>query len=160
MKREYSKEELLNKAEAYCSAAERCISEVQKKITLWGGELYCNEILSRLISDKFIDETRFAKAFVRDKYRFNKWGSNKIVQALKLKRISSDDIQAGLSEIDNDNYDENIVSLIAAKRKSVKGKSEYECNAKIIRYALSKGYDMKSIMKHIKCDGIDENFSD
>ena len=85
MKREYSKEELLNKAEAYCSAAERCISEVQKKITLWGGELYCNEILSRLISDKFIDETRFAKAFVRDKYRFNKWGSNKIVQALKLK---------------------------------------------------------------------------
>ena len=160
MKREYSKEELIHKAETYCCAAERCISEVEKKINLWGGDAYKDAIVSKLISDRFIDETRFTKAFVRDKYRFNKWGKNKIVQALKLKRVPQDIIQEALTEIDVDYYDENLVSLIHNKRKSVKGKSEYECNTKIIKYALSKGYDMKSILKYIKCDGIDESFSE
>lgn len=160
MKREYSKEELIHKAEAYCCAAERCISEVEKKISLWGGDAYKEEIVSKLISDRFIDQTRFTKAFIRDKYRFNKWGKNKIVQSLKIKRVPLDIINEGLTEIDDENYDENIISLIAQKRKSVKGKSEYECNTKIIKYALSKGYDMKSILKHIKCDGLDESFSD
>ena len=160
MKREYSKEELIHKAETYCCAAERCISEVEKKINLWGGDTYKDAIVSKLISDRFIDETRFTKAFVRDKYRFNKWGKNKIVQALKLKRVPQDIIQEALTEIDVDYYDENLVSLIHNKRKSVKGKSEYECNTKIIKYALSKGYDMKSILKYIKCDGSDESFSE
>lgn len=160
MKREYSKEELINKAEAYCSAAEHCKSEVDKKMRLWGGEMYADEIIAKLISDRFIDEARFTKAFVRDKYRFNRWGKNKIIQALKIKRITSEDIQSGLEEIDDDFYDENIISLIAAKRRTVKGKNEYECNAKIIKYALTKGYDMKSIMRHIKQDGLDEEFLD
>lgn len=160
MKRKYSKEEIINKAEAYCSSSEHCINEVATKIALWGGESYCDEIIGKLIADKFIDESRFSKAFVRDKYRFNKWGRNKIVQALKLKRISVKDINDALGEIEDEDYDQNIVSLIANKRKSVKGNSEYECNAKIIKYALSKGYEMKSILKYINQDGLDEEFSE
>ena len=101
--KEYTEDEIRNKAEAYCSVAERCISEVKSKLQQWGLPLEREEaVLQYLQTEKFIDEQRYSIAFVRDKYRFNSWGRVKIAQALKLKRIPSVCISKALEEIDDE----------------------------------------------------------
>ena len=103
--KEYTEDEIRNKAEAYCSVAERCISEVRSKLQQWGLPLEREEaVLQYLQTEKFIDEQRYSIAFVRDKYRFNSWGRVKIAQALKLKRIPSVCISKALEEIDDEEY--------------------------------------------------------
>ena len=88
MKKECSVDEARVKAEIYCAKAERCKCEVLHKLQLWGApEEHEENILAHLVKEGYIDESRYAKAFVRDKYRFSQWGTMKISQALRLKRI-------------------------------------------------------------------------
>ena len=88
MKKECSENEVRNKAEAYCSSVERCVSEVEAKLEQWGADNGIKErVIEHLIKEKYIDQQRYCAAFVRDKYRFNQWGRMKIVQALRLKKI-------------------------------------------------------------------------
>lgn len=99
--KEYTEDELKYKAEAYCSTAEHCPSEVISKLNLWGADDVVTEhILEHLKKERYLDTQRFCKAFVRDKYRFARWGRMKITQALRQKQLSSEDIAAGLDEID------------------------------------------------------------
>lgn len=81
---------MLHRAAAYCSASERCIQDVEKKIKAAGlaGE-ESDRIVSRLLQERFIDESRFARYFVNDKLRFNKWGRVKINYEMQRKGIPS-----------------------------------------------------------------------
>lgn len=142
----YTEEELLNKTASWCSTCEHCISEINDKLKRQGAsEKTTEHIIAKLLKEKFIDETRYARAFVRDKYRFNKWGIAKIRMALKIKQISSKDIDIACDEINKEEYLSILKDLIQAKRKSVKAKDEYEMNGKLIRFALSKGYEIDDI---------------
>ena len=72
MKKECSENEVRNKAEAYCSSVERCVSEVEAKLEQWGADNGIKErVIEHLIKEKYIDQQRYCAAFVRDKYRFN-----------------------------------------------------------------------------------------
>ena len=85
--KEYTENELRNKAEVYCLAAERCPSEVEAKLQQWGASPETSaHILEHLQKERFVDTARFCRAFVRDKYRFNQWGRMKIIQALRMKQ--------------------------------------------------------------------------
>ena len=92
--KQISESEMLHRAAAYCSASERCIQDVEKKIKAAGlaGE-ESDRIVSRLLQERFIDESRFARYFVNDKLRFNKWGRVKInyhpVSARKHWKVST-----------------------------------------------------------------------
>jgi len=142
----YTEEELLNKTSSLCSTSEHCISEIDDKLRRRGAsEEIIGHIISKLLKENFIDETRYAKAFVRDKYRFNKWGIAKIRLALKMKRINHNDIETALDEIDRKEYLSILGDIIQSKRKSVKAKDKYEMNGKLIRFALSKGYEIDEI---------------
>jgi RecX family. len=84
--KELTTQEAFNKAAACCSGAEYCLSDIQKKLDKWGlGAAQQKEVLTRLQAEKFIDEARFSRCFVRDKFRYNQWGRIKIMQALRLK---------------------------------------------------------------------------
>ncbi|WP_304966528.1 regulatory protein RecX, partial [uncultured Parabacteroides sp.] len=87
--KQISESEMLHRAAAYCSASERCIQDVEKKIKAAGltGE-ESDRIVARLLEERFIDESRFARYFVNDKLRFNKWGRIKIRQHLQAKRVA------------------------------------------------------------------------
>ncbi len=91
MKKEMSENEARYKAEAYCSMAEHCRAEVMEKLYQWGvSSEWMEGILNHLEQEGYIDQVRYAKAFVRDKYRFNQWGRIKIAQSLRqnwLRRI-------------------------------------------------------------------------
>ncbi|MCE2617264.1 regulatory protein RecX [Phocaeicola oris] len=152
MKEEMSIEDVIrNKAEAYCASVEHCVSEVEAKLSLWGTTSEVSEkVITHLLKNKFIDEQRYAIAFVRDKYRFNGWGRIKISMYLKQKGISEELIDRGLNEIDEVEYARNLKKLLRQKRRSITAGTDYERNGKLIKFALSRGYEMEEILRLIK----------
>lgn len=158
--KEYTPEQLKWKAEAYCAAAERCEYDVLQKLVRWKATPETQAaILAHLYKENYLSTERYCRAFVRDKYRLAHWGTNKIVQALRLKQLPAEDIRAALEEIETDEYDEILVRLLQQKRKSIKAKNDYEMNTKLIRFALGRGYQMKEILKYIHYDE-NEQFTD
>ena len=111
-------EEALYKSAAYCSQSEHCISELKNKLTQWNvTESDQLRIIRYLMEEKYIDEKRFAIAYVKDKFRYNKWGKIKIRLELNLKRIEKELIEAALETIDSDEYSEMIIRLAKDKEK-------------------------------------------
>jgi regulatory protein len=132
----------LSKAMALCASREMCSSDIRKKLELWGiDDLQAEKIIDRLKSEIFIDDSRFASAFVKDKFRYNKWGKIKINSHLRMKRIPDKLIQEALESIDKEVYLETIKSILATHKKSVKAKNNYDLKAKLLRFGLSKGFE-------------------
>jgi regulatory protein len=132
----------LEKAMAQCSRREYCSDDIRNKLSLWGVDNDdIGKILRILISDNFINEPRYATAFVRDKFKYNKWGKVKISAHLRGKKVPQDIISSALDSIDNDLYIKLLRELIEAHRKSVKAKNQYDLKAKLLRYGLSKGFE-------------------
>lgn len=138
--------EALNKLAAYCSAGEHCRAEAVEKMQRWGIPYETiDRIADHLVKENYINEERYCKAFINDKFRFDKWGKVKIGQALQLKKISPLVYKPFLAEIDEGEYQAVLNKLLAAKKKSVRAENEYELNGKLIRFALSRGFEMKDI---------------
>ncbi len=136
-----------------CATAEYCTADIRKKMQRWllpdGAE---DRIIQYLIKERYVDEARYARAFTRDKFRYNRWGWVRIKTALMQKGISDTYIEDAHEEIDEEDALDTLRQLIETKRKSVKGKSEYEINGKLIRFALSRGFQMDDIMRVVKPD--------
>ena len=159
MKKPLTPGEALNKAAAYCTLCERCISEVSTKLTAWGvlhGEQ--EKIITRLIEEKFIDEARYCRAFVNDKVKFNRWGRIKITAALREKHLPQEYIKEALENIDEDVYMQSLKDVIETKRKELKGGNDFATQQKIIRHAASRGYEPSLIISTIKYKGDEMDF--
>lgn len=153
---EITETEALNRVVSYCAAAEHCRAEIVEKLQRWGvpyGTI--DRIVEQLVRENYIDEVRFCRAFVSDKFRLAKWGKVKIAQALQLKKISPMTYLPLLNEIDSDDYLNLLRSLLTAKKKSIHAENEFELNGKLVRFALSRGFEMKDIRLCI--DVPDEN---
>mgnify|MGYP001201033789 FL=1 len=145
---EITETEALSRVAALCSTAEHCRAEVVEKLQRWSIAYDAiDRIVSRLEQEQYIDEERFCRAFISDKYRFAKWGKMKIGQALQLKKIAPIVYRPLLNEIDEEEYLSILRGLLTAKRKSVHADTEYEQNGKLIRFALSRGFEMKDIRR-------------
>jgi regulatory protein len=132
----------MNKAMALCAGREICLYDIRQKLINWGVEDEgVNLILDQLTKEKFIDEERYATAFVRDKFRYNKWGKVKSAAALRSKKIPDEIIRRALDSIDDNTYMELMKSLITAQKKKVKAKNEYDLKGKLLRFGLSKGFE-------------------
>jgi len=148
---ENGKNILLDRARAWCSRREMCKSEV--KTRLFKTDLSIdeiNEIISILVEENFIDETRFAKAFVHDKIAYQKWGMNKVKQALYYKGISKENIDQALENVDKEEYLDKFLAVAIARKRSIKGETDYEKNQKLIRFLLSKGINTDDIFRILK----------
>ena len=136
--------------ERYCAYQERCQSEVERKMEGMGLRPdERDELLVDLITSGFLNEERYAKAFVRGKFRSNKWGRYKIRQGLKTKRVSVECIAVGLQEIDEDEYMNVLRDLMEQKARSVKDKNTYTRNRKIANYLLQKGFESELVWEEI-----------
>lgn len=139
-------DEILYKLAAKCSISEQCLSDIETKLSRYDlTEEERTRILRHLVEEKYIDNRRYAEAFVRDKYRFNKWGRIKITQGLRMKGLDSETIHTAMEVIDETEYLNILRDLIKAKRKSTHGKNEYEINAKLIRFATGRGFEYAAI---------------
>lgn len=142
---------MLHQTAAYCATAERCIQDIRKKIETAGLSSEANDrIIDRLLKEKFIDESRFARSFVNDKLQFNKWGRIRISYELQKKDIPSSARFDALDEINEEEYQEILLSLLKSKKKTVKGKDERDVNNKLFRFAAGRGFESRDISRCLK----------
>ena len=141
----------LSKTMALCSKAEKCVSDIQQKLDNWGVEpAESQKVIKTLIAERFIDEERYARYFVRDKFRFNQWGRVKIAFMLRSKKIPAILIEEALLEIEDEAYLELLSKLLNDKARKTKFINEYDKKGKLIRFAQSKGFEMEAINEALK----------
>ena len=146
-------DEVLYKLAARCSVSEQCLSDIEAKLEKYDlPEEEKTRILRHLVEEKYVDDRRYAEAYVRDKYRFNKWGRIKIAQGLRMKGIDNETIDMAMEAIDEEEYIEILSSLIKAKRKSVTGRNDYEISGKLIRFATGRGFEFGAIKRAMSCE--------
>ena len=140
---------------ALCAQAEHCQYEMLEKMRKWELSEECQaRIMERLVKERYIDDERFARAFVKDKIRYNKWGRRKVQQGLWLKRIDPEIQQHVLDEIDDNEYLGVLRPLLRQKRNTVKAQNDYELNQKLVRFALGRGFTFDIIRQ---CLDVDED---
>lgn len=138
---------------ALCAQAEHCEQEMRDKMKRWElNETAQDHVIERLVKERYVDDARYARAFVKDKIRYNKWGRRKVQQALWQKRIDPAIQQEVLDEIDEKEYLDILRPLLKQKRRSIKAESDYEQNQKLVRFALSRGFDFGIIRQCIDVD--------
>lgn len=160
MKKAMTEQEAYLQLAAICAQAEHCEQEMRDKMKRWElDETVQNRIIDRLTKERYIDNERYARAFVKDKIRYNKWGRRKVQQALWMKRIDTSLQQQILDEIDEKEYLDVLRPLLKQKRKSVKAQSDYELNQKLVRFAFGRGFTFDIIRQ---CLDVDEemNYTD
>lgn len=138
--------QIKQKIEAYCAYQDRCRFDIENKLASWGIPENKKEIITDLISNRFLDEERFARSYASGKFRIKQWGKVKIKQHLKAKFVSTDLIQKAINEIDAEEYYTTIERL--AQKKSLELKSEQDSwkkKSKIMRFLASKGYEQDLI---------------
>ena len=146
-----SRDEALAKLQRYCAYQDRCHKEVRSKLLdlgIYGDDL--DEIMMELILEKFLDEERYARSFVRGKYRIKKWGRQKITQELKQKGISAYCLKMGLTEIEDDVYYNNLITLLDKKAPLIRDKNLYQRNAKLAKFVIQKGYESALVWEVVK----------
>lgn len=141
---------IYEKLARYCAYRERCLSEVLTKLKSFKAEEEdFNIYTGRLKSENFLNEERFAKAYVAA-YSRKKWGKTKIRSSLLQKKVESSLIKKYLDEVNEENYLEQIKTLASKKLKSIKADTKQEVKTKLLRFLLSKGYEMGKALAAIK----------
>jgi regulatory protein len=144
-------EQALQRLAAYCSRGERCVQDILRKTIPWNlSEQEQKRLIQYLQKEKFLDEERFCRAFVHDKMQYNHWGIYKIRYELQKKQISESLIREVLSEIDAEETRRRLRQMLAAKRRTLKGKNDYEIDQKLMRFAAGKGFSLEDIEAALK----------
>ena len=147
----YTYEIALGKMMTKCSTSEKCSGDIFNKLREWG---FCEEMaqkaVDKLIELRFIDDRRYAAAYVRDKSRFNGWGEIKISQMLRSKGVDSSIISSAMCEnLDKTLVDEKCYKQLKKKSETTRYDSKYQLRAKLFAYGAGKGYKIDLINKHI-----------
>jgi len=146
-----SQEDALSLMQKFCAIQDRCQSEIRTRLiehSVYGDEL--EQIIAELISEDFINEERFAKSYVRGKFRIKRWGKMKIIKELKFRRISAYSIKKGLSEIDYDDYLSTLNTLLEKKNGTLRVTDKWDRRKKLTSFATQKGYEYEVIKEVMK----------
>ena len=141
--RELSKQDYLNKAEAYCARAEHCAAEVRRKLYEWGAPDEINdEIVETLYANTFLNDERFCRAYVHDKLEIQHWGRMKIHAGLSALQIPESIISAVLKEINQTRY-LSVLRKVAQQRQPV-------TKDQLCRFLLQRGFTYDEIAQFLK----------
>jgi len=144
-----------DKAAFLCSRSEHCTSDIQEKLKLWGLSAEDSEpVIEKLTAEKYIDNERFVRAYVKDKFRFNHWGKQKIAFMLRSKNISSEIMELAFEEIEDEGYSNELRKILTDKEKSIKAKDQYDKRNKLMRFAMGRGFESVQIYAVLKELGI------
>ncbi len=141
-KKTYTVQEATRKLEHYCAYQERCHQEVRQKLeSLHMIPEVIDVIIVHLLDQNFLNEERFAKTFVRGKFKIKAWGRRRLTYELKKKDISKVNINQALAEIDITEYNE-VFNVLAEKRaNSLTETNKYKKKQKLIDYLLFRGWE-------------------
>jgi len=140
-----------DKIQRFCAYQERCSFDVEQKLRgMKIPQPEIAEIIRKLTLEGFLNDQRFAKAFVRGKFRINKWGRNKIGFELKSRNIEDKLIREAIKEIDEEEYRKTIRDLILKKKSEIKAEKNLNIREKMINFAAGKGYEFDTILDTLK----------
>lgn len=146
VKRAKTPEEALTALERLCARAEKSTGDALRLMRTWGVEEPARQqVLSKLIQQRFIDDVRFAEAFVHEKLRLSGWGAYKIRTALQRRGIDRATIESALSQADGTQMAERLAIQLVRKMRTTRYATPYELRTKLMRYGLSLGYDFETV---------------
>lgn len=146
-----SSDQVLDKMAKYCAYQERCVKDVAEKLkTFELTQKDKEEILDYLIDNRFVDNKRFAQAFVKGKINQSGWGLNKIRFHLVQKGIDKEIIDEALQTYDEEAYRQRLIDILKIKAKTVKAENEFEKQRKLAAYAMQKGFEAHLVWEVIK----------
>ena len=153
-KEKISPQNALDRLMTVCSKSEKSIAEIEQKLTRWNLSDHTTEIITRLKDENFINEERFARAFVHDKLKFNKWGKIRLGIILRNHKVTTETIQEVLNEIDEDNYYDIVSGELQKKQASLKKLSGYELKAKLYTFGTQRGYESDIMHRYFNEKGL------
>ena len=138
-------QKVADRMRALCSRREYCRSDIMKKVmtSLDGDREEAEKIVELLVSERYIDDLRYASAFARDKASLAGWGEVKIRYMLSTKGISKDVISRALEEIDQNKAGERLEKLMENKLRSLK--DDPQVRLKLLRFGLGRGYSYDEV---------------
>ncbi len=142
-RRDKTPEQALAALMRLCARAEKSSGDALRLMRTWGvAEEARREVLRKLTAQGFIDDARYAGAFVRDKIRLAGWGARKIRTALRAKGVADAAIDAALAETDDpEGRGARLRTRLERKLRTVRAADPYDLRNKLLRHALSLGYD-------------------
>ena len=143
------------KLQAYCAYQERSQQEVRDKLYSYGlHSADVEDVICELINNNFLNEARFVSAYVSGKFRIKQWGKLKIKHGLKLKRVGDNLIKKALLQINPDEYEKTLRTILVKKAAVLKEKDVYKRQQKLVYYANSKGYESDLVFDCLKSSGL------
>lgn len=150
-KKAYTIKQGVELAKEFCSITERCQSEVFNKLIDWGlNHEEADEVISELILENFISETRYSQLYAISKFHQNHWGKKKISFSLKFKGISNQCIVSAINEIDENEYLEKCYRLYERKYSELRDRNPEVKKQKTINFLMGKGYEFDIIKQVIE----------
>lgn len=149
MQNKKTPEQALETLQFICAKMERCPFDVRRSLWRWGVDKeHYQSIIEKLETDKYVDQRRYAAAFVREKLSAGRWGESKIIAGLRAKAIDRDVIEDIVAELlQETNFEDRLESQLRARleQERAKAKSEYDLRARLFRLGASRGYDFEQI---------------
>ena len=143
-KRTKTAEQALQSLMRECARSERSSGDALRLMKRWGvSDEDAQKVLARLLAERFIDDSRYAEAFVRDKLNLSGWGAYKIKSALRAKGVSKDIIdEVAAQMIEAADMCERLEEIMVRRLRTLKYSSPYDAKTKLIRFAASRGFDL------------------
>ena len=144
-------DQVLDKMAKYCAYQERCVKDVKDKLKTFDiPQESKDEILDYLLDNRFVNDERFARSFVRGKLNQSGWGVNKIRFHLMQKGIDKDMIDEALGQTDEEVYKQKLIDILKAKAKTVKAETDFERKRKLAAFAMQKGFEGSLVWEVLK----------
>ena len=135
-------DQVFDKMAKYCAYQERCVKDVRDKLKTFDiPQEARDKILDYLLDNRFVDDDRFAKSFVRGKINQSGWGLNKIRFHLVQKGIAKEIIDEALEQTDEETYRQRLIDILKTKSKTIKSETDFEKKRKLAAYAMQKGFE-------------------
>ena len=151
VKRPKTAEQALSSLMRLCARAERSSGDAMRLMATWMvPEADRQGVLQRLIKERFIDDSRYAEAFVREKSNLSAWGEYKIRTALRRKGIADEIINSALQQMPTEQNLERLTERLKRKIRTIKYDTTYQLKTKLIRHALSLGFTMDDVLKCVE----------
>lgn len=145
IRRDKTPEQALASLMRLCAKAERSSGDALRLMRGWGvADADARRVLDRLIADRFIDDRRYAEAFVREKMNLSGWGRYKISAVLRAKGIPQALVAEAMAQTDGTDMGERLTEILLRRMRTLKAAAPFDARAKLMRYALSQGYDYET----------------
>ena len=137
-------------AASRCAVREYCCRDWYDKFVSGGLPAEAAErVVARLVEERFIDEARYARAYVHDKVLYDRWGRVKIRQSLRMKGLPDSVVSESFSAVTCEEYEEALRCVLEQKRRTLKARNDYEFRQKLARFAIGRGFEPALVFERV-----------